>query len=348
MRKPALLLLLVLCLCGYCAGSRPASDGPARPGPAAAVVPAQPPPSPVAPPAPKPARVTLYLVCSASCPWCERLKQSLEDPAVAALVADRFDLQAVVGDAALEARYGVQYYPTLIALTAGGAKVKPGYMPPAELLAWLRSLLPADQAVRRRPGPPAQPMPTAAGIVEAGPGGPGGREVMVDMPADFWRENIESRKQGCCVFRSLDHSSHWQNVAALFGFPEWLQKKGLPGGGWSGNVTERVAAIARERGLPEPMVFQYEGGKDATVLELALATGRMPAVDYSGADGVHYDKPIAHVVNLVYLDQEWACILDSNFPPDKLLWLPRAEFLKRWGGWAIVLLAPRPPAPPCN
>jgi hypothetical protein len=164
----------------------------------------------------------------------------------------------------------------------------------------------------------------------------------------MWKHNITSRGSGCCVFRSIEHAAKWQNVRELWDFAEWLQKKGLEGGGYPGNVKERITAICKDRNVPEPPYIQYDGGKDTTILELALQTGRLPGVTYDGRDGIHYHGSIAHMVNLAYLDSTHAAILDNNFPPDKLLWMSRDEFLKRWSGWAVVLLAPRPPAPPHN
>jgi hypothetical protein len=68
-------------------------------------------------------------------------------------------------------------------------------------------------------------------------------------------------------------------------------------------------------------------------------------VTYAGRDDF-YSGPIAHMVNLVYMDDSRACILDNN-RPGVFLWMTRKEFLQRWrdqgGGWAYVFLAPPPP-----
>jgi hypothetical protein len=59
------------------------------------------------------------------------------------------------------------------------------------------------------------------------------------------------------------------------------------------------------------------------------------------------------MVNLVYLDDQWACVLDNNFVGENdLVWLKTPDFLQRWtggqNGWAVVLLAPPPPPVPHN
>ena len=85
---------------------------------------------------------------------------------------------------------------------------------------------------------------------------------------------------------------------------------------------------------------------------IALKTGRMPSVTYDGHDP-HYSGSIAHMVNLIYLDDQEACVLDNNFVGEQeLVWLSRADFLQRWTGgsqgWAVILLAPPPPPVPHN
>jgi hypothetical protein len=96
--------------------------------------------------------------------------------------------------------------------------------------------------------------------------------------------------------------------------------------------------------------LQYEG-RDPTILKLALKTGRMPSVTYNGHDP-HYGErvSIAHMVNLIYLDDKQACILDNNFVGEnELVWMSVKEFMDRWeDGWAVILLAPPPPPPPRN
>lgn len=201
-----------------------------------------------------------------------------------------------------------------------------------------------------------------AKIQLGGPVAPDGKtEVAVDLPADQRRHNIGSpsprfegdpRSLGCCVFSSIDHAGRWQNVLAVYQMPEWMVKSGIQGGGWDRKVDELIPKIAKDRGLPTPDYLQYTG-TDPAILEAALKTGRMPCVTYNGHDGVHYRQGIAHMVNLVYLDSQQACILDNNFiGEDELVWMGRQEFLDRWtgggGGWCVILLAPRPPPVPHN
>ena len=174
--------------------------------------------------------------------------------------------------------------------------------------------------------------------------------VKCDLPIDQRKRNISSKGLGCCVFRSLCHSARWQEVPQLWGMAEWMVEKGVPGGGYPKKVDDLVPRISKDRGMKPPDYLQYEG-RDLSVLRRALATGRMPCVTYDGRDP-HYSGTIAHMVNLVYLDEHQACILDNNFVDEnELVWMSAAEFKTRWGGdggWAVVLISPPPPPVPMN
>lgn len=183
-----------------------------------------------------------------------------------------------------------------------------------------------------------------------GPEGPGGVQVTCDLPLELRKVNIASRGLGCCVFRSLDHAARWQNVPALYGMPEWMKSKGIEGGGYPAKVAKLVPQIAKDRGMPVPELVTYTG-KDPRFLEVLLSTGRMPCITYCGRDKHYNGQTIAHMVNLVYLDKDRACILDNNFIGEQeLVWMSRGEFIERWvgkgGGWGEGLLAPAAPPVP--
>lgn len=179
-----------------------------------------------------------------------------------------------------------------------------------------------------------------------GPVGPDGKtEVVCDLPVSERMRNVGGRDgAGLCVFTSIMHSARWQNEQRLWNFQADMRKE--PGGGWPGKVDTMIARYGK--GTP---YLQYEGG-DPAILEVALATGRMPGVTYNGHDP-HYRGSIAHMVSLIYLDKTQAVVLDNNFVGEhELVWMSRDEFLSRWrgsgGGWAIVLLSPPPPPVPTN
>jgi len=232
--------------------------------------------------------------------------------------------------------------------------------PPTPKVPDTRPLLP------KRPGPwgteagvSVETQGTAEGrlAVQAKVGGqvaPDGRtEIQIDLPGDLHRANIESKGQGCCVFTSIHHSALWQNIPELQEFPKWLQKKGLTGGGYPGNVKERITAICKERGVLEPAYLQIENSKDIEILRLACKTGRFPAVTYSKSPTGRYGGgTIAHMVSLPHADQQYLAVLDNNYIGiDKYEWMSADEFIKvanPRGYWAVILLGPGPPIPPRN
>src|SRR5690348_3191161 len=184
-------------------------------------------------------------------------------------------------------------------------------------------------------------------ITVGGPTAPDGKtEVVCDLPVEQRTKNVGGRDgAGLCVFSSIGHSARWQHESRLEDFQKKMRAE--PGGGYPEKVDAMIAKYGRGAAY-----LQYEGS-DPAILDLAIASGRMPAVTYNGHDPHYGNQTIAHMVNLVYLDERWACILDNNFiGEDELLWMPRAAFLKRWqggeNGWAVVLLAPPPPPVPCN
>ena len=69
-----------------------------------------------------------------------------------------------------------------------------------------------------------------------------------------------------------------------------------------------------------------------------INAGLMPSVTW-GPD---------HMVNLIALTDQWACILDNNYVgANELRWMPPADFYRKWKaggqGWAVILLSPPPP-----
>lgn len=171
----------------------------------------------------------------------------------------------------------------------------------------------------------------------AGPVSPDGKcAVVCDLPVDLRMRNTGGRDgAGLCVFTSIMHSARYQNERRLWNFQSQMRQE--PGGGWP----EKAEAMIEKYGHGTDYL-QYTG-RDPAILERALATGRMPAVTYTRV----------HMVSLIYLDERWAAVLDNNFiGENEIRWHSRDEFLRMWTdggqGWAVVLLAPRPPQAPRN
>lgn len=196
---------------------------------------------------------------------------------------------------------------------------------------------------------PDRPLITAQAterIALGGPVGPDGKtEVSCDLPVGQRTRNVGGRDgAGLCVFTSIGHAARWQNESRLVDFQAAMRKE--PGGGYPAKVDQMFARYGRGAAY-----LQYEG-RDPSILREALRSGRMPSVTYNGHDP-HYAGSIAHMVNLVHLDERWAVVLDNNFVGEnELVWLTPEDFQRRWlgggGGWAVILLSPPPPPVPHN
>lgn len=185
-------------------------------------------------------------------------------------------------------------------------------------------------------------------ITIGGPLSPDGTtEVTCDLPVEVRHRNRGGRNgAGLCVFASIDHSALYQNDPTVIGFFQKMFAE--PGGGWPAKVDAMM-----KKYCPHAHYLQYEGN-DPAILELAIKTGRMPAVTYNGHDP-HYgmNQSIAHMVSLVHLDASYAVVLDNNFVGERdLVWLSPEDFYRRWrgsgSGWAVVLLSSPPPPVPQN
>lgn len=198
------------------------------------------------------------------------------------------------------------------------------------------------------------------------PNGPShdGTRSVVDIPATRHIRNVGgSDGSGLCVFTSTQLGADWQNVRELEGFRSWMERR--PGGGWPEKLDDCIATFCREKGRTPPRYVQHTGG-DEEFLDRAIATRRAVGVTYAGVDDF-YARPIAHMVTLAHLDNEYAAIIDNN-RPGVWVWMTRKQFLDRWrglddngnkltirqgrqlfevgGGWGVVLLGPPPPATP--
>lgn len=171
-----------------------------------------------------------------------------------------------------------------------------------------------------------------------------GREIATDLPPSQHLKNTGgSDGAGLCVFTSIDHAARWQNVEPLIGFRDYMTH--YPGGGYPQKVDQY---IPKKAGGKDVEYVQFTDG-NTEPLYLALHTNRMPCITYGYSP--RYGGNISHMVNLVYLDEKWACILDNNFP-GTYEWVEHKEFLRRWkmggGGWSVVLLNPGAPPVPHN
>ena len=172
-------------------------------------------------------------------------------------------------------------------------------------------------------------------------------EVATPLPASQKKKNVGGRDgAGLCVFTSIEYCARYQNEPRLFDLQKNMTKE--PGGGYP----EKVDAMIKKYGNGTRYVQDTTGNVE--LLKLAIKTGRPCGVTYDGYDDHYgYGRPIAHMVQLVYIDNDYACISDNNYPADnQYVWMTTSEFVARWtgngGGWCVILLNPPPPPPPTN
>lgn len=176
---------------------------------------------------------------------------------------------------------------------------------------------------------------------------PDGSKVQIDFPLERDMRNIGSKVDGAgmCVTTSSEMAADWSGLVELKGFRDWCAKE--PGGCYMEKFDSQLKRFCKQKGIEIPNYLFYMG-KDPEILKTALASGRMPAISYSGQDGVQYRGPIAHCVDAIHYKGDWVGVYDNNYDPRKRIWLPEGEFLTRWApgrslGWVIVWLDPPPP-----
>ena len=85
--------------------------------------------------------------------------------------------------------------------------------------------------------------------------------------------------------------------------------------------------------------YAYVTNGDVNFLEWACSTRRGCGIIVRGG---------VHMVALVHLDSEWACLLDNN-SVSKFIWVPRETLIAEWKasyGWAVTpVYTPAAPLP---
>lgn len=199
------------------------------------------------------------------------------------------------------------------------------------------------------PAPPSRPTPGGGTVDDQTHDGVTARDA--PPPALHLRNVGGSDGSGLCVFTSIEVAADFQGIEWLEDMQSFMRSR--PGGGWPEKVDRMIAEkLGPDHGLNYLHLYGVEA---LPLLELACANGYLPCVTYGF--GERYGLPaIDHMVNLVHLDGERACVLDNNYPGgDQYEWMSRSEFEVRFGwstqgageGWAILFLDgnPQPPEP---
>jgi hypothetical protein len=156
-----------------------------------------------------------------------------------------------------------------------------------------------------------------------------GERPTVNLPLAMRQKNwLGNRGEGSCVWASTVSLLRWQG---RYRTADWVRSD-FGGGEWP----QDHAAKLEKAGIR----YAYVTNGDASFLEWCVRTRRGAGVTVMGG---------AHCVNLVFLDDRWACLLDNN-AVQHYRWVPRETFLAEWRasyGWGFtVVYSPTPPLPP--
>ena len=171
-----------------------------------------------------------------------------------------------------------------------------------------------------------------------------GAEIRADLDRDLRiRNTVGTDGLGLCVWASLTMGALYHNCEPLFDLFEGMQRE--RGGGWPSRVDEKM----REK-APEVRYEQWVGD-DLSFIRSQVDRGRMVCATY-GYGELYHMQTIAHMVCVVGLTDEWACVLDNN-DPEHIWWMDPAEYLRRFvhpsnQGWAVAIALPPPPPAPHN
>ena len=146
----------------------------------------------------------------------------------------------------------------------------------------------------------------------------------VNLPLALRERNYSG---GSCVHATLVSLLRWQGQLKIAA--DWRKKHS--GGEWSHSFHGKLAR--------EDLRYAWCTNGDVKFLEWAISTRRGCGIDVHGG---------RHMVALVYLDAEWAAILDNN-NIHKFIWVPREILIKEWQsgkGWAVApVYSPAAPLP---
>lgn len=152
---------------------------------------------------------------------------------------------------------------------------------------------------------------------------------VVNLPRSLRQQNwLGSLNEGSCVHASMIMLFRWQGENEMADF--WRRNHG------NGEYATRLASKLDKAGVR----FAYTTDGDVDFLDQACQTRRGCGVVVMGG---------RHMVCLVHLDEHRAGLLDNN-DINRIIWVPRSQFIKEWkysGGWAVTpVYSPAPPLAP--
>lgn len=151
---------------------------------------------------------------------------------------------------------------------------------------------------------------------------------VVNIPLGLRQENwLGKQGEGSCVWASTVSLLRWQG---RYNAADWVRENCGDGQSVGSHVYQMEKIGLR---------YAFITNGNVKFLEWCCRTRRGAGVVVMGG---------VHMVNLVHLDSQWACILDNN-NVSRYYWVPREKFLSEWrtsGGLAFtVVYSPAAPMP---
>jgi len=151
---------------------------------------------------------------------------------------------------------------------------------------------------------------------------------VVNVPYAMRQENwLGSKREGSCAWAATISLLRWQG---RYEMADWIRKNR-----GNGEWPEHMEAGLDSAGIR----YAYTVDGDVEFLEWACRTRRGCGITVHGG---------AHMVALLHLDEEWACLLDNN-AIQEFIWVPRESLIAEWKashGWAVTpVYTPAAPLP---
>ena len=151
---------------------------------------------------------------------------------------------------------------------------------------------------------------------------------IVNIPMALRQENwVGNQREGSCVHASMISLLRWQGRYNKAN--KWRQM--YANGEWPKGLASKFDR--------EGVRYAYTDKGDVKFIEWACRTRRGCGITIMGG---------AHMVSLVHLDANWACLLDNN-DVSRYRWVPRAMLIAEWKashGWAVTpVYTPAAPLP---
>lgn len=171
---------------------------------------------------------------------------------------------------------------------------------------------------------------------------PDGRTANAPITRQQAVKNWAARGLGCCVMASNAANGNFLGVIGIEQAIKTVTQR--EEGGHDPDKYERQMRRIREEFLPDLEWFQWWDDDESKLFEWNKAGWPIGVTVGTGRE--YGMRPVAHEMSLTHIDEQWAQVLDNNFP-DQYSSMPTPEFLRRWRiwgpGWGQVITSGRPP-----